>query len=450
MIHLLFAAFALSLTSVAAEPPSEPLEKQWTILVYGAADNNADGPILGFLDSVRKALDDDPAVDLLLFIDRSEKFSKDAKLLGEDFTGARLYRLGKNSAQRLSGGEQFPQITLDQDAELDSADADNLARFIAWGKAQSPAKNYALLIYSHADGRTMCPDEESRRDMGIPDLTAVASGDASVDFLALELCNMGGIEIAYQWRPDNAHFGANVLLAIPNAGPPLDWDRAFARIRSPGHATDASAPPVDPAKMTAADFGRLVIEEGERGRRTASGDNPERSREAAGCYDLRCSDKVKTAVDRLSRALASSDSRSAFLSLSSSVFHYDEAGQYPDLYELAKRASQDQSLTPEVREAADAVMKSVDEFVIASIGLSAYQGFEAGKHGVFIVLPPDRPEIWKELQWYAPVARNGREDGGWAFLRDGSTSANGVVEYLFELLDEWFDEKDGGVNGYRP
>ena len=29
------------------------------------------------------------------------------------------------------------------------------------------------MIYSHASGQTMCPDEESGRDMGIPELTRV-------------------------------------------------------------------------------------------------------------------------------------------------------------------------------------------------------------------------------------------------------------------------------------
>jgi hypothetical protein len=45
----------------------------WTLLVYGAADNNADQPILEFLDGVRQAIDDDPGMDVLLFIDRWER-----------------------------------------------------------------------------------------------------------------------------------------------------------------------------------------------------------------------------------------------------------------------------------------------------------------------------------------------------------------------------------------
>ena len=32
-------------------------KRPWTLLVYGAADNNADEPILEFLDGVRRAVD---------------------------------------------------------------------------------------------------------------------------------------------------------------------------------------------------------------------------------------------------------------------------------------------------------------------------------------------------------------------------------------------------------
>src|SRR5688572_25235939 len=168
-------------------------ERPWTLMIYGAADNNADGPILHFLDTIRKALDDDPGMELVLFLDRSEGFSNDAKLLGEDFTGARLYRLHKDSAERLAGGEEFPEITLVSDYESDSADPENIRKFLAFGKRHFPAQNYGLMIYSHASGLDMCPDEESERSMGIAELTDVVTEAESVDFLALELCNMAGI-----------------------------------------------------------------------------------------------------------------------------------------------------------------------------------------------------------------------------------------------------------------
>lgn len=459
MLNLLPACALLFSSQLATRATPAPL-RPWTILVYGGADNNADGPILRFLDSVRKAIDDDPGLELLLLLDRSEGFSDDATLLGEDFTGARLYRLRKDSAERLAGGVEFPELTLGEDSELDSADADNVRRFIAWGKAHYPAQRTGLMIYSHADGSTMCPDEESGRDMGIPELSQLLTEKESLDFLALELCNMGGIEIGYQWRPaqgtETRRFGADVLLAIPNAGPPLDWDRAFARIRSPGHdESPLPGPYLDPAAMTAADFGTLVIEEGRRGREAS-----QRSvvHEAAGCYDLRRAGEVKRAVDALAVALAAGDCRDVFGEMRGpgpigDALNYDGDGPFVDLYDLCRRAADCDALDDAVRARCRDVLTAVDAFVLASFGMSGYAGFEGGKNGVFIVLPANVKGRWRNFGWYTPLAHEaaGKDLGRWAFLADGATPANGQIENWFELLDCWFDEPDdaGGVNGYR-
>ena len=235
-----------------ANSQSDDSKRSWTILLYGAVDNSADDPFVAFTDQVRRAIDDDPGIELVLFIDRSDKHAKRATFLGDDFNSTRLYRVKKDSVERLSGGTHFPEITKDGDVKLNSADASNLQRFIAWGKANYPARHYGLLIYSHANGQSMCP-VGTRDEMGIAELTDKIGVTDRVDFLALELCNMGGAEIAYQWRPGTGRFEADVLLAIPNAGPPLDWDRAFNRIRSPGHAS-IGGPALDPSKMTPEDF----------------------------------------------------------------------------------------------------------------------------------------------------------------------------------------------------
>jgi clostripain len=460
---LLSTLLACALPSPFLAQAARPA-RPWTILVYGGADNNADGPILAFLDDVRKAIDDDPGIELLLLIDRSEKFSDDAEFLNEDFTGARLFRLRKDKAERLSGGVQFPELTLTADAELDSSDANNVRRFIDWGKANYPAQRMGLMIYSHASGQTMCPDEQSGRDMGIPELSQVLSEKESLDFLALELCNMGGIEISYQWRPsdekEQGRFGADVLVAIPNAGPPLDWDRAFARIRSKGHdASPLPGPYLDPAAMTAADFGKLVMEEGHRGRELAMKARPERvAHEAAGAYDLRKTAEVKRALDALAVALAKSDSKEVFCEMRGpgpigDALTYDQGGPFIDLYDLCLRAADCDALSEEVRACSKGVLKAVDAFVLASFGMSGYAGFESGKNGVFVVFPVNEPGRWKNFRWYTPGKHEegGKDYGHWSFLADGATPANGKVENWFELLDSWFDEADdaGGVNGYR-
>src|SRR5262245_53096979 len=270
--------------------------------------------------------------------------------------------------------------------------------------------------------------------------------EARVDFLALELCNMGGLEIAYQWRPGNGRFEADVLLAIPNAGPPLDWHRAFGRIRSPGHAPKGGSA-LDPAKMTAADFGKLVIEEGRLGREASEKPGGRGSNESAGCYDLRKAGEVKKAVDALAAALAKADSKKILMELRNAtaegrLMSYSGDGSYVDLYDLCRRVGGCDRLPAPVRSAARGVMKSVEGFMIASFGMSGYKGFEPGKNGVFIVLPSGRPNCWKHYRWYTPGKGDRENYGNWAFLKDGATPGDGVVDNWFELLESWFGAAD--------
>src|SRR5262245_57887929 len=95
-------AFAVASAATGQTPAKNSAGKSpepkrpWTILVYAAVDNSADGPLIAFLDTVRRAIDDDPGIELLLFIDRAEKPKKGPTYLGEDFTGTRLYRLTKD------------------------------------------------------------------------------------------------------------------------------------------------------------------------------------------------------------------------------------------------------------------------------------------------------------------------------------------------------------------
>src|SRR5262249_14195719 len=150
-------------------------------------------------------------------------------------------------------------------------------------------------------------------------------------------------------------FEADVLLAIPNAGPPLDWDRAFARIRSKGHECK-NGPALDPATMTAADFGRLVIEEGFRGRKAKR----DASQESAGCYDLHVVGAVKKAVDALSVELARAHAKNIVMELRGSgtdgAICYNRDGSNVDLYDLCRRIAECGDLGRQVREAAKGVM----------------------------------------------------------------------------------------------
>jgi clostripain len=172
---------------------------------------------------------------------------------------------------------------------------------------------------------------------------------------------------------------------------------------------------------------------------------------------LRQAGAVKKAVDALAVALSKTESKEFFLELrnarsESRLFSYSEDGSYVDLYDLCRRVAECDRLSESVRSAASDVMKNVERFMIASFGMTAYKQFEAGKNGVFIVLPSGKPDCWKQFRWYTPIRGDRKSYGNWSFLKDGATPGNGVIENWFELLDSWFDVTDekGGINGYRP
>jgi clostripain len=457
----------VTVANSAADPDSKG--RAWTFLIYGACDNSAeaDGNFFGFLDGVRASLEDDAGLDVVLFLDRSERFSTNSRTLGEDFTDARLYHVRADGCTRLAGGEQFPEISLDSSYEADSADPINVAKLIAFGKARFPAERYALMLYGHADGRAMCPDDQTKREMGFAQLTDVVPATAAVDLMALELCNMGGIEIGYQWRPGNGGFSTDTLVAIPNAGPPLDWSRVFARLRAASKSAGTNGGgPVDPAQLSGADFGRLIVEEGGRGREAEGQEH-----EAVGCYDLTQAAAVKRAVDALAVALDRAGAKDVFEELRGPgpdgfVLNYcgdriDEA-PFVDLHDLCRRAADCERLAEPVRQAGRAALAAVDELVLASWGGDALRRFEPGKTGVFIVFPDGDAEgrgnfggkqrLWTRCKFYSPLPVKNLY-GKFAWCADGAQAGNGAVENWFELLDRWFDDTSRGpegTNGYAP
>jgi clostripain len=336
-------------------------------------------------------------------------------------------------------------------------------KFIAFAKARFPARRYALMLYGHADGRAMCPDEDSGKEMGFAQLTDKVPEELSVDLMALELCNMGGIEVAYQWRPGNGGFSTRYLVAIPNAGPPLDWDRVFARVaeREPGAALP------EPES-----FGRLIVEEGGKGRQAAAESNPRLAgrlgHEAVACYDLAEAAAVKRAVDAVAVQLGAGDTLAAAEEARGPGsagwalnFGRDRADRAPffDLHDLALRLAASERLPEATRQAAKALAAAVDAFIVASWGGPALRRFEGGKSGVYIIFPDGDATIardnklsplWSLCRWYSPLPVPGVY-GKLAFCRDGATPGNGKVENWFELLDAWFDASahGPGSNGYE-
>jgi clostripain len=465
VLSVALAIGAAILPALAQESRPAP---GWTFMVYAAVDNDAeeDGNFFAFLDGVRAAFADDPGMEIVLFIDRSTKYSSNATSLGEDFADTRLYRVRSGACTPLDGGAEFPEIGLAKSFEADSADPVNVGKFIAFSKARFPAKRYGLLLYGHADGRAMCPDEQSGAEMGFAQLTDVVPEAQSVDLMGLELCHMGGVEVAYQWRPGTGRFCAKTLVAIPNAGPAMDWARVFRCVRSGGTPAPDGATRVDPATMSDREFGALIVAEGGAGRRAMKQEH-----EAVASYDLSKAAAVKTAVDAWAVALAESNTKETLEELRGPgpegfALNYSRdrirGAPFIDLHDLATRAAACQRLDEKTRAASRSVAASVDDLVVASFGGEKLPRFREGASGIWIIFPDGDAVIergpqsgarfWSMCRFYSPLPVRGVY-GRLAWCKDGALAGNGKVENWFELLDKWFDDTSAnalGSNAYAP
>jgi len=453
-------------------------ERHWTLMVYAAVDNNAEE---GFVDELAGALQffgPTNGMELVILIDRSSEYSTAKGPFDEDFSDTRLYRVTADGVSRLVGRPEFPEITLDSNYEANTADPAVLGKFIRFAKRAFPARWYGLVLYGHANGRAMLPDEQAKSRTSAAALREAIRTDGAVDLTAVDLCSMGGIETAYEWRPGNGGFATNMLVAIPSAGEALPWHWIFRRVSPPADMPDAVKSPREVPELSALTpkaFADLIVEETSayrwhRLKRT----KPSLRRvvilgyESAGAYDLRHAEQVKRAVDRFAANLHRHQSKDALEALRGPAqkpklmqFTFDIRRRwakmpYFDLADLARRVSESEEFHAEVRRSARSVVESVDSLVTSSFGMRSLKGFSDGRNGIYIMFPDgDEPvesdRLWHQFSWH-DESHGQRGYGHWAFSSDGATPGNGVVENWFELLDAWYDDDtvpDGGLNRYE-
>ena len=478
----------LSLLSLAAPCTTDDAPATaWTILVYGAVDNDWESPFMRDIRRMRAGLEGVQDVEVLLLIDRSDEYTKDSRSLGEDFADTRLYRLSGGSAERLAGAPELAELTLESTAELDLSDASTLQRFVQYGKRRFPAEHTALWLVSHGEGMSFCPDETDEGQMFTAELTAVLGEADSVDMLGFDACLMAGVENGYEWRPAADKFGAEVLLAAPPLSSSWPYEEIFARLRQQPDAEaagtsvlEASAPApadeergaLDPSTMSSLQFAHMIVDELDHQIRSGrSGDRGiERDLQAWGAYDLRAVEATKQDVDALARQLWQDQSKDELLRLRGAgleaptyVYVWPERNAdihmpFVDLAHLCQRIAASEDFSEKARALATTALGSTDELVAHSVGFDHYTGFRAGLHGLYLIFPDgDKTtrrgqSYWQRTDWYSPLALE--DDSGaygrYAWCADGAIAGNGKVENWFELMDACFDlaDEDGGHNGY--
>lgn len=446
----------------------------WTVMIYAGVDSSAEPYIMPHLRAIKESSHGGVIGNIVMLVDRTEGASKDRKILGADFSDTRIFRLTEGQWTRISGGSEYPEISIDSEYDANTGDPETLRKFIRMSKEEYPADHYALVIFGHGECRSVCPDissvdllnKDSEDSLFVAEISEGLTVAESVDVLWVDVCSFGGIENAYQFRPGENRFHAQVMLATPPLSAPAPVARVLEKCGVIG-----DIPVRGPIPLDAKSFGVAAIDAIEHRLRERERVGNVVHYECWGCYDLTHAQGVKKAVDRMSRAIDETDGRIVVEEIRGYVttkrsMHYAYIGHprqwmisaHFDLYDLASRIADDDRLAPAARRAARDVMRETDSLVIQSVGMSRYKDFEPGKNGIFIVFPgvisgDSQGSTWESFGWYHPLDRrtHKKEFGNLAWCRDGAVEGDGRVENWFELMDKWFDEGDstGGQNDYR-
>jgi len=432
----------------------------WTIMHYAAGSNSSEIDLLKDIKQMIKGKQS-KGYEVITLIDRIEGYSNDSKTLGENFTDTKLCKIDGNSYQELSGREILPEFQKETSYEANMGDADLLKRFIKYCKTYYPAKHYMLIIRSHGDGWSMCPDNEAGNDdfLYSTELGDVLSVDESVDILGLDVCSMAGLENFYEWRPSETSFSADYILASAPISEALNFKNIFTRLQADektskekNYFEDGKEKNLNPFSMTPDEFSKLLIEEIYDSQQWSS----------FGLFDNAKITDVKLKIDELATLLAIEKKGTVYSVIEQATGYYHDkkekkiiqeiAFPYVDGYDFAQKISNHEELHQKTRTKAKEVCEAIDQLIVYSYfggkgPLRKNDNFDEGKNGVYLIAPQGKKTdpliegtFWEYTRaWYGPYdQKDNQAHGLYDWCSDGLDTENEKVDNFYEYLDYLF------------
>ena len=133
----------------------------------------------------------------------------------------------------ISGGQWHK---IEENDNLNMAEADTLKDFLQWGFAYAPADRYALILWNHGAGPLLgvCMDEQYKaadsglNTLSLKDLDEALAGspfrDRKLMFIGFDACLMCTLEVAAQVSPY-----ADYMIASQETEPASGWDYSFLK-----------------------------------------------------------------------------------------------------------------------------------------------------------------------------------------------------------------------------
>ncbi len=486
-IFIIFLSFLLSSCDTGAsgdrylDDPIITVPGKWTIMVWLDGDNNLEPAALndfnemefGLYNAIRRNSSVENNISVIVQIDRTSGYLSGGYDGEDDWENTRRYKIKPDS---VTGDARIRSELLDDMAEVNMGDADNLKDFISYCKTNYPSDNYALILWNHGGGvkgserfnfidydyltlpKAICWDDTDGSDaLYIGEIKDILTDTENVDFLGFDACLMGMAEVAYEYRPGTGDFSAEAMSASAAnvQGDGWEYDRILNCF------TGASE---DGFNNPAITMSKAIVVEHKR-------EFSSYSNETMAAYDLSRIEDVKGKLDALSALLVDKrtdiDAIRGSYQNSNTLEYFNEDSDYEwvnnphfDLYDFASRVSSYSgfSSSSSITTAADNLKISVDECVVKSWGGSSYPGYEDGKNGLAFFLPEGNREVTLSSQteieyrfqwWYTnkdtqAILGSNFLYGKLDFCNTGSLSD--TVETWKELLESWYDP----LNDYPP
>lgn len=432
--------------------PNPPLP--WTIMIYLNGDNNLEKNILNNIESMKRGMEQDRQLYLVVLVDRISGYNANTTILGDNFSGTRLYDIRNRKALRITGRDVFPIITHTTEDELDMGSAETLGKFIKFCKKYYPAQNYALIIGDHGYGTQGISDDfTSSSKISPASFTEVLTVNESVDIIGFDACFMGCIEVAYQLRPLTDRFSSQYMVAsAPQEwAPGWDYERILRRISNSGgyngETDDTSGSPeliIPSVYLTPVELGRMIVEEfrdfSVEAYDKIAGYGFDTRLHSIVLLDLQQVEAIKNEVDNLAILLdkgTSADSATAVDTLRNQItINYYKSSPdifpYFDLYNLAEKAS------------SGLLENAIKSGIVTSFGGTGFESFTQGNNGLSIFFPLSSTD-YKNQIWYYPYNSSDAVTGKLEWC--AGVPDNGIKCWT-ELIDYCYDGSPG--NGYSP
>ncbi|MBO4513785.1 MAG: AIDA repeat-containing protein [Victivallales bacterium] len=174
--------------SLTAVLPEEEMSDSWSVFIYIDGDNNLEAYYfweLYYMQNARLA----DNVNVYVMFDRTPEVTNNEDTYRQNFSlgdwsDTRVAKLTYNSGY---------SITLDWESwgELDMGSANTLERFIAWGKEQAPADNYAVILKDHGTSfGYICEDDTNGDTMLTIDAIAQVVSNHDISVTVFDACLM--------------------------------------------------------------------------------------------------------------------------------------------------------------------------------------------------------------------------------------------------------------------